>query len=64
MNETIEIPAKSVRNEMRYAVLGEINRQPHTAIITYRGESVRLISVRPSSSTEIAIYDTHKKSKS
>jgi uncharacterized DUF497 family protein len=57
---TIEIPAKNVEGENRYAVLGEISGRAHTAIITYRGGTVRIISVRQSNPTEKAYYEHNK----
>ena len=43
--------------EMRYAVLGKIKGIHHTIIITYRLATVRIISARPSSENEKAIYE-------
>ena len=45
------------RGEMRYLVIGKINAQHWSAIITYRGASVRIISVRRSSPREIQQYE-------
>jgi uncharacterized DUF497 family protein len=57
LEKRIEIEAKLGGGEIRYAVLGTIKRLHYTIIITYRGDSVRLISARRSSSKEIAIYE-------
>jgi uncharacterized DUF497 family protein len=51
----IEIPLKT-DDEMRYIVIGMI--EVWSGIITYRGESVRIISVRRSRKEEIAIYES------
>ncbi len=56
-----EIPAQLARGEARSAALGKINGVHHTVIITYRGASVRVISARPSSANEKAIYEQQTK---
>lgn len=38
-------------------VIGMINNKHWTAIITYRGDSVRIISVRRSRKEEVDIHD-------
>jgi uncharacterized DUF497 family protein len=53
----IEIPLKTA-DEMRFLVIGMIEGKCWSAIITYRGESVRIISVRRSRKEEIAIYES------
>jgi hypothetical protein len=57
---TIEIPAKKVGGETRYAVLGTIAGRIHTAIITYRGASMRIISVRLSNQAEQNYHAANK----
>ena len=46
--------------EKRFLVVGEINKVLWTAVITYRGESVRIISVRRSRFKEVEEYDNRK----
>jgi len=53
----IEIPLKT-DDEMRFMVIGMIDGKVWSGIITYRGESVRIISVRRSRKEEIAIYES------
>ena len=53
----IEIPLKTA-DEMRFLVIGMIEGKIWSGIITYRGESVRIISVRRSRKEEIAIYES------
>ena len=53
----IEIPLKT-DDEMRYIVIGMIEEKVWSGIITYRGESVRIISVRRSRKEVIAIYES------
>ena len=43
--------------EMRYLVIGTIEREYWSAIITYRGATIRIISVRKSTAAEIDIYE-------
>ncbi|MDP3183937.1 MAG: BrnT family toxin [Anaerolineales bacterium] len=53
----IEIPAKVV-DEPRYMVVGRISGRHWSAVITYRGENVRIISVRRSRDEEIELYES------
>jgi hypothetical protein len=52
----IIIPAKVI-DEARFLVIGKIEDKHWSGIITYRGESVRIISVRRSRQEEIDIYE-------
>lgn len=42
--------------EPRYTVIGRIDSRHWTAVITYRGENVRLISVRRSRDKEVEVH--------
>jgi uncharacterized DUF497 family protein len=53
----LEIPAKT-EDEPRYLVIGLINEKLWSAVITYRGENIRLISVRRSRTEEAALYES------
>ena len=53
----IEIPLKTA-DEARFMVIGMIEEKIWSGIMTYRGESVRIISVRRSRKEEIAIYES------
>lgn len=53
----IEIQAKS-DDETRYLVVGRIAEKHWSAVITYRDDSIRIISVRRSRETEVAIYES------
>ena len=44
-------------SEKRYLVLGRIGGEFWSAIITYRGAIIRIISVRKSTATEIETYE-------
>jgi uncharacterized DUF497 family protein len=43
--------------ERRYLVIGTIGGAHWSAIITYRGATIRIISVRKSTATEIETYE-------
>ncbi|MDD2271529.1 MAG: BrnT family toxin [Desulfuromonadaceae bacterium] len=52
----IEIPVVTA-DEPRFLVVGKIEGKHWSGIITYRGESVRIISVRRSRKEEVDIYE-------
>jgi uncharacterized protein len=54
--DLIEIPARTT-NEPRFLVIGVIAGNHWSAVITYRGDHIRLISVRRSRKEEIGIYE-------
>ena len=53
----LEIPAKT-DDEPRYLVIGCIDEKYWSAVITYRGVNVRLISVRRARTEEVALYES------
>lgn len=53
----LEIPAKT-EDEPRYLMIGLINEKHWSAVITYRGAKIRLISVRRSRTEEVALYES------
>ncbi len=53
----VEIPAR-VTDESRWVVIGKISSRHWSAVITWRGENIRLISVRRSRDEEVAIYES------
>ncbi len=55
--DRVEIPAK-VTDEPRSLVIGMVAGKHWSAIITYRNERIRLISVRRARNEEIAIYES------
>ena len=55
--DLIEIPAITV-DEPRFLVIGRIDGKHWSAVITYRGEFIRVISVRRSRSEEVVIYES------
>ena len=50
------LPAKTI-DEPRFLVIGKIEDKHWSGVITHRGESVRIISVRRSRKEEIDIYE-------
>ena len=53
----LEVPAKT-EDEPRFLVVGVIDRKHWSAIITYRNEIVRIISVRRSRGEEVDLYES------
>lgn len=52
----IELEARS-DNEPRFVVIGVIEGKHYSAVITYRDNRIRLISVRRSREKEVALYE-------
>ncbi|MRJ41317.1 MULTISPECIES: BrnT family toxin [Idiomarinaceae] len=55
--DLLEVRAKS-SDEPRYLVIGLIGMKHWSAVITYRGEKIRLISVRRSRKREVELYES------
>ena len=53
----LEIPAKT-DDELRFLVIGKVDERHWSAVITYRGGNIRLISVRRSRTEEVALYES------
>lgn len=53
----LEIPAK-LEDEPRFLLIGIIEQQHWSAVVTYRGTNIRLISVRRSRKEEITLYES------
>ena len=56
-SDFIEVQAKS-GDEPRSLVLGMVGGKHWSAIITYRSEVIRIISVRRSRESEVALYES------
>jgi len=54
--DLVEIPARTV-DEPRYLVTGTIEATHWSAVITYRADRIRIISVRRSSRKEVELYE-------
>ncbi|NGP53246.1 BrnT family toxin [Thioalkalivibrio sp. XN8] len=55
--DLIEIPAVTV-DEPRLLVIGRIAGKHWSAVITYRSENIRIISVRRARAEEVSIYES------
>ncbi len=55
--DLVEIPART-SDEPRFLVLGRIKETHWSAIVTYRGDRIRLIAVRQSRREEVKIYES------
>jgi uncharacterized DUF497 family protein len=53
----LEVPAKT-EDDPRYLVIGLLNGKHWSAVLTYRGVNIRLISVRRSRTEEVALYES------
>ena len=53
----LEIPAKTL-DEPRFLIIGLIEKKHWSAVITYRNEKIRLISVRLSRAEEVTLYES------
>ena len=53
----VEIPART-EDEPRFVVVGMISGTHWSAVVTYRGERIRIISVRRARVEEVAIYES------
>ena len=54
--DALEIKAR-VKDETRYLVIGRIKDKCWSAVITYREDKVRIISVRRSRTEEVELYE-------
>ena len=53
----VEVPARTV-DEPRSLVIGQMKGKHWSAVVTYRQEKIRIISVRRSRDEEVAIYES------
>ena len=53
----VEVPANTT-DEPRFLVIGKIADKHWSAVITYRSDKIRIISVRRSRSEEVNIYES------
>jgi len=54
--DLVEIPI-TTRDEPRWLVVGRVSKKHWSGIITYRGDMVRIISVRRARKEEVSIYE-------
>jgi len=57
-SDLLEIPSKKATGEIRFLVIGTIRHKHWSAIITYRGIKIRIISVRRSRIEEVNFYES------
>lgn len=57
--DLLEIPAKT-EDEPRWLVIGRILGKYWSAVITYRSDAVRIISVRRSRAEEVTLYESQE----
>ncbi|MGM0601111.1 MAG: BrnT family toxin [Candidatus Rifleibacteriota bacterium] len=57
--DLLEIPAKTL-DEPRFLIIGQINLKHWSAVITYRQDNIRIISVRRSRKEEVDLYESEK----
>jgi uncharacterized DUF497 family protein len=55
--DLLQVKAKS-EGEQRYLVIGLIAEKHWSAVITYRGDTIRIISVRRSRKAEVSLYES------
>ena len=56
-SQRIEIQARTT-TESRFIIIGKINNKHWSAIITYRENKIRIISVRRSRHNEVKLYES------
>ena len=54
--DLVEVQAKS-ENESRFIIIAQIDNKCWSAVITYRGSTIRIISVRRSRNLEVELYE-------
>ncbi|MBZ0169033.1 hypothetical protein MELA_00903 [Candidatus Methylomirabilis lanthanidiphila] len=58
-DKRIEIPART-EDEIRFLTVGTIGNTHWSAVITYRGDTIRIISIRRSRQEEIDLYESER----
>jgi uncharacterized DUF497 family protein len=54
--DRLEVPART-EDEPRFLVVGRIEGTAWSAVVTYRSDAVRIISVRRARESEVALYE-------
>jgi uncharacterized DUF497 family protein len=57
--ELLEIPVRT-EDEPTYIVIGRLGRSVWSAVITYRNDEIRIISVRRARASEVKLYESQK----
>jgi uncharacterized DUF497 family protein len=58
-NDRLEIPART-SDEPRVLFIGKIVSKVWTAVVTYRGKNIRIISVRRARKSEVELYESRR----
>jgi hypothetical protein len=58
--DRIEIPARTT-DEPRFLIVGRIAGKHWSGVVTYRGEKIRIVSVRRSRAEEVKLYEGQSK---
>ncbi|HEX7046338.1 MAG TPA: BrnT family toxin [Gammaproteobacteria bacterium] len=58
-SKLLEVPART-EDESRFVVIGQVDGKHWSAVITYRGERIRIISVRRSRAEEVALHESQE----
>jgi uncharacterized DUF497 family protein len=58
LDPNLIVAPANTEDESRYLAVGRIARKYWSAVITYRGENIRLISIRRSRNEEVRIYES------
>lgn len=56
-SDLVEIPAKTI-DEPRSLVIGMLDGKHWSGVITYRGSTIRIISVRRARKSEVELYES------
>ena len=57
--DMLEVPARTA-DEPRFLIIGMIESTHWSAVVTYRRESIRIISVRRSRAGEVELYESEE----
>jgi uncharacterized protein len=57
--DRLEIPART-QDEPRFLVLGKIDDKYWSGVITYREQTIRIISIRRSRTEEVNLYESSR----
>ncbi|MEO0533740.1 MAG: BrnT family toxin [Cyanobacteria bacterium P01_A01_bin.123] len=57
--DRLEVPART-SDEPRSVILGQITSKIWAAVVTYRGENIRIISVRRARKREVEFYESSR----
>ena len=55
--DLLEIPART-EDEPRFLVIGKLNGKHWSGVITYRADTIRIISARRSRKEEVEVYES------